>query len=154
MQCYDSSYPDVVDVSDVTISVTRNLNAPVFELPNYQETIPETFALGVQILQVSAVDSDGDSVTYSITGDAFGLTNRANEYYYIDAITGVISLKKPLTAGSHVEDNVRYTVFSHRPPPPLVWVILDSLCQSIHGSIGLFVWPLINLAFFVCTISQ
>lgn len=64
------------------------------------------------MVRVSATDSDGDRVTYSISGDAFGNTNRANEYYYIDANTGVISLKKPLTEGTHLEDNVSYWLHS------------------------------------------
>lgn len=94
-------------MSDVTISVRRNLNPPVFEFPRYTQIIPETWSLGQEVVRVSATDSDGDRITYSISGDAFGNTNRANEYYYINADTGVISLKKPLTEGIHTEDSVR-----------------------------------------------
>ena len=103
---FGSAYLDVVDISDVIISVTRNLNPPIFSSPRYQQVISETYSLGEQILQVSAFDVDLDSVTYSIMGDSFLQENRANEYYYIDAITGVISLKKPLTSGSQSTDNV------------------------------------------------
>lgn len=58
------------------------------------------------MVRVSATDSDGDAVTYSIQGDAFASTTRALEYYYIGADTGIISLKKPLTDGTQILDNV------------------------------------------------
>lgn len=99
-------YPERKDVADVSITVLRNLNPPVFEFPSYSQRIPETFGLGQQVLQVSATDSDGDRITYSISGDAFSGTNRANEYYYIDPVSGIISLKKPLTEGTQIEDTV------------------------------------------------
>ena len=114
IECYDSVYPDVKDTTDVAITVTRNLNPPFFEFPRYTQTIPETFGLGQEILTVRATDSDGDAITYAITGDAFGFNNRAQEYYYIGADTGVISLKKPLTEGTHFEDNVRYFILWQR----------------------------------------
>lgn len=106
VECYDSAYPDNKDFADVTITVRRNINPPVFEFPRYTQIIPETWTLGQEVVRVSATDSDGDRITYFISGDAFGNTDRANEYYYIDANTGVISLKKPLTEGTQTEDNV------------------------------------------------
>ena len=89
----------------------RNLNAPIFNPQNYAREIPETYSLGVEIVTVTATDLDGDRVTYSIYGDAFGGTNRANEYYYIGPETGIIYLKKPLTGVTHLEDSVRNIIF-------------------------------------------
>ena len=106
IECFDSAYPDVKDTADVLITVTRNLNPPIFEFPRYSQTIPDTYGLGQEVLRVSATDSDGDFITYAITGDAFGNTIRALEYYYIGADTGIIYLKKPLTEDVHFEDNI------------------------------------------------
>ena len=78
----------------------------MFEFPRYTQTIPETWTLGQEVVRVSATDSDGDRIFYAITGDAFGNTDRANEFYYIDTNTGIISLKKPLTESTHSEDSV------------------------------------------------
>ena len=106
IECYDSAYPLTKDVSTVTITVRRNISPPIFTLPAYTATIPETYGLGIEILQVTATDSDGDRITYSIRGDQFGNINRANEYYYIGADSGIIYLKKPLTDGAQNQDDV------------------------------------------------
>jgi hypothetical protein len=110
IECFDSAYPLNKDTSNVTITVRRNINPPIFQFPRYTQRIPETWGLGQEVVRVSATDADGDRITYSITGDAFGTTTRANEYYYIGADTGIISLKKPLTVGTQVEDNVSVNV--------------------------------------------
>ena len=114
IECFDTAYPDVKDTSDVVITVTRNLNPPIFQFPRYTEVIPETFGLGQEILCVSATDADGDAISYAITGDAFGLTSRSLEYYYIDVVTGCISLKKPLTEGVQFEDNLALRACDNR----------------------------------------
>ena len=114
IECFDTAYPDVKDTSDVVITVTRNLNPPIFQFPRYQDTIPETFGLGEVILCVSATDSDGDAISYGIDGDAFGLTSRSLEYYYIDVASGCISLKKPLTEGVQFEDNIALRACDNR----------------------------------------
>jgi hypothetical protein len=90
----------------VTISVTRNERAPIFSLPSYTQTIPDTFSLGQMILDVTATDADNDIVKYEITGGS-----RALEFYYINPDTGSISLKKPLTEGTQSQDTVRFFSF-------------------------------------------
>ncbi|KAJ8318063.1 hypothetical protein KUTeg_003154 [Tegillarca granosa] len=87
------------DTADVTISVTRNENAPIFSLPSYERTISDTFALGRVLVDVNATDADGDILKYEIVGDS-----RALEYYYINPDTGEISLKKYLTEGTQTSD--------------------------------------------------
>ena len=98
---YDSAYPGVRDTSDLTINVLRNVNNPVFTIPTYVITIPDTYLLGRNITQVHATDADGDRVQYEIVAN-----HRALEYYYMNPDSGVISLKKPLTEGSHKQDTV------------------------------------------------
>ena len=98
---YDSVYPTNQDTAQVTIGVIRNPSGPIFSLQQYTEQIPDTYQLGLTILQVSATDSDGDVIKYELIGDA-----RALEYYYLNPDTGVISLKKPLTEGTHLQDQL------------------------------------------------
>ncbi|XP_035826841.1 protocadherin Fat 4, partial [Aplysia californica] len=98
---YDSVYPNNRDTAQVTINVIRNPSGPAFSLPQYVTTIPDTFELGQSVLQVTAVDSDGDVVKYELVGDA-----RALEYYYLNPDTGFISLKKPLTEGVQISDQL------------------------------------------------
>ncbi|GFN78435.1 protocadherin fat 4, partial [Plakobranchus ocellatus] len=98
---FDTGYPNNRATADVTINVVRNPSAPFFSLPQYVATIPDTYQLGRNITQVTAVDSDGDVVKYSLTGNT-----RALEYYYLNPDTGVISLKKPLTEGTHINDQL------------------------------------------------
>ncbi|XP_041364043.1 protocadherin Fat 4-like [Gigantopelta aegis] len=101
VQVYDSAYPGVRDTSDLTINVLRNVNSPVFTVPTYVITIPDTYLLGRNITQVQATDADGDYVRYQIMAN-----QRALEYYYMNPDTGIISLKKPLTEGSHKQDTL------------------------------------------------
>ncbi|WAQ95445.1 FAT4-like protein [Mya arenaria] len=137
IQCYDSAYPDNKDFSNVVIQVRRNINPPVC-VPSYFESIPETYGLGVEILRISATDADGDRVTYAITGDSFGQTNRANEFYFIGAETGIIYLKKPLTDSSHTEDNqqIRYLSDGVYPAPTFFDVNPVSGTITLRNSIS------------------
>ncbi|KAK3089813.1 hypothetical protein FSP39_006721 [Pinctada imbricata] len=108
---YDSVYPNNRDTSDVLISINRNENPPIFTLPSYTQTIPDTFSLGQMILDVSATDSDGDVIKYEITGGS-----RALEFYYINPDTGAISLKKPLTEGQQSQDIINLRARDQRSP--------------------------------------
>ncbi|WAQ96421.1 FAT4-like protein [Mya arenaria] len=110
IQCYDSACPDRKVYSDVSITVECSTNVPVFQTSRYFKTIFETWELGTEILAITASDNDGDVITYSITGDAFGTSSRIEEFYYIVSTTGDIYLKKPLTEGTQLTDNVRIFV--------------------------------------------
>ena len=56
---YDSVYPANRDTAVVSIRVVRNPSGPVFDLPQYLATIPDTYELGRSILKVTARDQDG-----------------------------------------------------------------------------------------------
>lgn len=57
----DGGVPPLSDTTDVEISVTDvNDNAPVFEAPQYQGSIPEDVLVGTSVLRVSATDADTD----------------------------------------------------------------------------------------------
>ena len=61
---YDSLTPYQRATADVTISVLRNVNSPLFQPDNYQDTIPEDLEVGSSILKVTATDAD--NVSYRI----------------------------------------------------------------------------------------
>ncbi len=65
MVAYDSIYPENEATATVTVSVTRNPNAPSFRSDNYQATIDEKFGLGSSVLEVLA--DDLDEVSWEIT---------------------------------------------------------------------------------------
>ncbi|RUS85645.1 hypothetical protein EGW08_006591, partial [Elysia chlorotica] len=98
---FDSVYPSNRATANVAINVIRNPSGPAFLLPQYVVTIPDSYQLGRNITQVAAIDSDGDIVKYSLTGNT-----RALEFYYLNPDTGVISLKKPLTEGTQNSDQL------------------------------------------------
>ena len=58
MVAYDSNVPSQRDTADVTITVTRNLNAPVFTRSNYITTVDESFPFGRAVVNATAVDAD------------------------------------------------------------------------------------------------
>ena len=58
---YDSLTPNQRATADVTITVLRNVNSPLFQPDNYQQTIPEDLTVGASILQVTATDADNVS---------------------------------------------------------------------------------------------
>lgn len=72
-----SSYSLTVAASDskgglattsLTVTVTNSNDAPVSISSSYSASIDENVAVGTNVLQTSATDQDGDTVTYSIAG--------------------------------------------------------------------------------------
>lgn len=55
---YDNLSPALRATADVLISVGRNVNPPLFDQQQYQQTIPETFAFGRGVISVRATDRD------------------------------------------------------------------------------------------------
>ena len=82
-------------ITDVTILVERNANAPEFSQLSYALTVTDQALLGETLLAITATDDDGDLLKYSLTGSGV-----ANEFFYINPTTGDISLKKLLTEGT------------------------------------------------------
>ena len=65
---YDSSVPTQRDTADVTITVARNLNAPVFTRSNYVVTVDEEYPLGRAVVNATAADADpGVSVNTQVS---------------------------------------------------------------------------------------
>jgi len=56
---HDSAFPDLKDRAEVTITVTRNPNAPIFEpSASYFEQIRENTTVGTEIVDINARDAD------------------------------------------------------------------------------------------------
>lgn len=67
MRVYDSVYPDNYDEEVLTISVNRNLNAPVIlELGNLATTIWDTHPIGDLVIDVNATDADNVSTHITV----------------------------------------------------------------------------------------
>ena len=88
---FDSANPLNRAVAVITIDVTRNEHAPVFEQDSYQVNITQNFVLGELVLQVRAADTDDDVIRYAIVNSAAAL-----EYFYIDPESGAVTLKRVL----------------------------------------------------------
>lgn len=56
---YDSLSTSRVATSTVSINVIKNPSGPIFTLPAYEVTIPETQSLGSTVVNVTATDQDG-----------------------------------------------------------------------------------------------
>lgn len=62
VMAYDSARPLQKDYANLTIVVNRNPNPPVFTQTTYARRIPESFALGANLVQVTATDADSVSI--------------------------------------------------------------------------------------------
>ncbi|KAL5018741.1 hypothetical protein ScPMuIL_004463 [Solemya velum] len=92
LNAYDTVYPDDRATATVTVSVNRNPGSPVFDPAFYAKIIPESFPLGNSVVDVNATDPDFDPLHYEMeSADA-----EDKEYFYVNPVTGLISLKKVL----------------------------------------------------------
>ncbi len=55
---YDTEYRDQTSTAVVPVVVTRNANAPIFERPEYRQSLAENHRLGSSVLQLKASDQD------------------------------------------------------------------------------------------------
>ena len=59
---FDDAYPLQTAITNITISVNRNPNAPVFNPQVYTRSISEDYTLGFSLVQVEVSDDDGVGV--------------------------------------------------------------------------------------------
>ncbi|KAL5018742.1 hypothetical protein ScPMuIL_004464 [Solemya velum] len=92
----DDGVPQLTDIATVFVTVNRNFNAPDFVRKNIAVEISELRPLGSVIETIRATDSDrfppNNQVVYTATGTSSALT-----YFHVDAISGDISVIRPLT---------------------------------------------------------
>ncbi|XP_046579035.1 protocadherin Fat 4-like [Haliotis rubra] len=95
---YDTQVPAQRLSADVLVSVGRNLNAPTLTQTRYSQAVDEDYPLGVPVLNVTASDLDGDTISYDIVADNSG--GSALSFFFIERPTGAIYLRQPLSASS------------------------------------------------------
>lgn len=99
---YDTGVPEIITSTIVTITITRNLNAPVFTANRYQETVYDYIGLGSNVLQITATDSDVTSPENSVIYD---LQDNSG-FFTIHPFNGMITIDRRLT-----EDTTRRTLY-------------------------------------------
>jgi protocadherin Fat 4 len=92
--CRDEGIPPLSSSALVTITVNfLALSAPIFSEDNYNVTIPENTTVTTPIQRVQATPSDASiTVVYSLVG------GNERENFFIDSVTGVVSVRNPLDA--------------------------------------------------------
>ncbi|XP_048248646.1 protocadherin Fat 4-like [Haliotis rufescens] len=103
---YDDGYPNYYSTANVTISVVRNVNSPLFVSASYKASIEDGMELGAVVTSsISATDADGDTVTYSIVS-----TDQCSTLLAIDASSGVIRLRRlPSTSFTNLSCRIQAT---------------------------------------------
>ncbi|XP_070182189.1 protocadherin Fat 4-like [Littorina saxatilis] len=99
---YDSLRPTTLATSTVVVTVDRNPSAPAVQ--NINVTIEELTPVSTIIANVTASDSDGDTLEYSLEGTAVSVAGL--EYFWINPTTGSVRVMKPITQDT--TDNERY----------------------------------------------
>lgn len=110
LRVQDGGTPPKSDVAVLSVSVQRNLNAPVFQPNQYEAAILETQNVGVPFVTVSAKDEDQrapfNTIKFEITGE-----DKSKEYFLIDPDSGAIAVKKSLQLDQELKE--QYTVGIH-----------------------------------------
>ncbi|KAM9467566.1 cadherin EGF LAG seven-pass G-type receptor 1 isoform 2-T2 [Clarias gariepinus] len=75
----------------------RSVNsAPVFQLPNYQVSVPENEPAGTRVISLKATDADsGEAGRIEYSMEAL-FDSRSSDFFRIDAQTGTIETDRPL----------------------------------------------------------
>lgn len=91
---FDNGIPPLSNSTLVVITVNRNNFSPVFQPQTYQANVADNVALGTEIEQVIATDSDPFSpyniVRYFLVGSS------ANQYFFINEETGSIYIAQSI----------------------------------------------------------
>ena len=99
---FDTGVPEITTSTIVTITITRNLNSPIFSANRYVENVYDYIGLGSNVLQITATDSDVTSPENSVIYD---LQDNSG-FFTIHPFNGMITVDRKLT-----EDTTRRTVY-------------------------------------------
>ncbi|XP_055954929.1 protocadherin Fat 4 [Patella vulgata] len=93
VEVFDTARPNEIATTSVVVTINRNEKSPVFTSPSYTATINDYDGPGTSVITVTATDDDlfapEKSVIYS-----FGPSRNALDYFQIDPLTGLISVKQ------------------------------------------------------------
>ena len=108
---YDNGIPPRSNSTTVRITVDRNQNAPFFQPTQYSATIPDNAALGSEVRQVTALDSD--TVAPYNTIKYFLRTTISSEYFFINEDTGIIYVAKSVALDQNSPSSYTLTVAAY-----------------------------------------
>ena len=136
VRAYDNGQPAKDNVTVVTVTIQRNLAAPVINPTFIPARISEYTNLGIPVTRVNATDADPqpphNTIRYTLYAGSL-----ASEYFFLDDVTGDIYVKKSLTLDAG--QNLQYTV-GHMllilSSFIINWITLKSICYTV-----LFLWP-------------
>ena len=107
VRAYDNGQPAKDNVTVVTVTIQRNLAAPVINPTFIPARISEYTNLGIPVTRVNATDADPqpphNTIRYTLYAGSL-----ASEYFFLDDVTGDIYVKKSLTLDAG--QNLQYTV--------------------------------------------
>ncbi|XP_046561621.1 protocadherin Fat 4-like [Haliotis rubra] len=93
---YDTGEPSSEATTEAIINVVdTNPSNPTFSEPEYSLKISQLFPIGGTVYTFTALDQDGDNVTYSQSG-----TDLTRKYFFVNPMTGDIILSDDLTAST------------------------------------------------------
>lgn len=93
IQTVDKANSSKMDNKVLTVIINKNKNSPIFQTTSYRKTIPENYPFGSEIVKVLATDADAISPYNAVR---YELVTKS-DYFYIDSITGIVSLSKSPT---------------------------------------------------------
>lgn len=108
IMAYDNGVPSRSNSTTVLITVDRNQNAPFFQPTQYSATVPDNAALGSEIVQVTALDSDTvapyNTVRYVLR------SSTSSQYFFINAEDGRIYLSQSVALDQNAPSSYTLTV--------------------------------------------
>ncbi|KAJ8319081.1 hypothetical protein KUTeg_004172 [Tegillarca granosa] len=109
VRAYDNGVPPKSNTTFIEFTVRRNLQRPVISPTVVQARISEEQSLGVAITKVNATDADPQPPHSTIRYEMFG-NALAKEYFFVDAVTGEVYVKKSLTLDATNQNSYQFFV--------------------------------------------
>ena len=113
----DGGIPSRYDTAMLTVSVTRNLFAPVFNPLQYNVTIYEDQVLGEEIIRVFASDADTRSPHSDVRYESVGSSSGNALTYFAIGTDGIVYVRRSLRTDNFLQStftvsfNLLYLLF-------------------------------------------
>ena len=140
---YTQGFSENPGLCSVRISVTRNLNPPVFTNTLLRFTVFEYEPIGYQITQLTASDADNDTIRYYLSGNAV-----IQQYFMVDSVTGRLMVRIPLYQNTLNTYQVCTSLSVSVVCLPACLLVFLSVCLSIYLQAYLLVC--LSLCLYIC----
>ncbi|EHA99365.1 Protocadherin gamma-A7 [Heterocephalus glaber] len=91
LTAYDGGDPPLSGTTRIQVTVVDvNDHTPVFSLPQYQVTVPESVPIGTRLLTINAVDLD-EGVNGEVTYSFRQITPKLLQIFHLNSLTGELS---------------------------------------------------------------